>query len=464
MTASVTTRRRRSLRVRITGGALVVVVAVLCVAGLLLTRAVEHELLDQIDSSLSANADFVGGAIRNGERLPTRTGPSDLYVQFIGPDGKVIGASTSARTLPALAPYRQATRDRISTVHRGSVGDLRVLTRRSSISPGAMLVVAHSAAGVAEVRSSLLRVLALTLPALSVLLGVLIWVVVGRALRPVDRMRRAVQSISERDLERTIEPPGTGDELDRLAATLNDLLERLRGAVVRERQLVADASHELRTPIASTRVLLETEPFDRESVMRVRAEALARLGQLQDLVDDLLVQARADEPGVEAPTAPVDVDELVLAQARQLEQTTNLHIDVSKVSGGQVAGRDTDLGRLVQNLASNAARYAATTIAFSVREVDGAVELRVSDDGPGIARADRTRIFERFSTLDDAHVANRGGAGLGLSIVAAIVAAHHGTIHAEPTPGRGATFVVRLPAVVTGAAATAPPVLVRTQS
>jgi len=458
---STTARRRRSLRVRITGGALVVVVAVLLAAGVLLTRVVEHELVGQIDSSLSANADFIGGAVRNGERLPTQTGPSDLYVQFVGTDGRVIGASTSARALPALVPYREGAGDRVSTVRRGSLGDLRVLTRRSSISPGAMLVVAHSAAGVAEVRSSLLRVLAVALPVLGVLLGVLVWVVVGRALRPVDRMRRDVEAISERDLGRRVEAPGTGDELDRLAGTLNELLERLRRAVTRERQFVADASHELRTPIASTRVLLETEPFDQESVLRVRAEALARLGHLQDLVDDLLVLAKADETPVAPPVAPVDLDELVLAQARQLEQTTNLRIDVSNVSGGQVSGRDTDLGRLVQNLASNAARYAATTIAFTVREAGGVVELRVSDDGPGIAEADRARIFERFSTLDDAHTPSRGGAGLGLSIVAAIVAAHGGRIHVEASPGRGAAFVVRLPGVASGVAAPGVPVLAR---
>jgi signal transduction histidine kinase len=419
-------------------------------------RVVEHELVAQIDTSLSASADFINRTLRSGSSLPTREGPTDLYVQFVAADGRVVGASTAAQHLPPLASAAPARGARFTTTHDATLGDLRVLARPSPIAGATTLVVARSAAGLTDVRDSLLRFLWVMVPAMSLLLGVLIWVVVGRALRPVDRMRRTVEAISEHDLHRRIETPGTRDELERLAGTLNELLQRLDHAVARERQFVADASHELRTPITSTRLLLESESLDPESVMHVRAEALARLGHLQDLVDDLLVLAKADETAPDALTTPVDLDELVLAQARQLERTTDLRIDVARVSGGQVAGRDTDLGRLVENLASNAARYASSTVGFTVAETNGDVEFRVSDDGPGIAAADRSRIFERFSTVDDEPSAGRRGAGLGLSIASAIVAAHQGTIHVEDTPGRGATFVVRLPAVAARAPASAP--------
>jgi signal transduction histidine kinase len=287
----------------------------------------------------------------------------------------------------------------------------------------------------------------------SALLGVLIWVVVGRALRPVDKMRKTVDAISARDLQRRLDEPGTGDELDRLADTLNDLLERLDVALTRERHFVADASHELRTPIAAIRALLETESADPASVVQVRAETLARLGQLQDLVEDLLVLAKSDASPPEPPVT-VDLDELVLMQARLLSRTSHLRIDTTKVSGGQVAGRDTDLARVIENLATNAARHAATTVGFSVRQVDGTVEFAVSDDGPGIPLADRTRIFERFRTLDDAR--GRGGAGLGLSIANAIVLAHHGSIRAEEAPASGARFVVTLPRAPTALAVNDP--------
>jgi signal transduction histidine kinase len=180
-------------------------------------------------------------------------------------------------------------------------------------------------------------------------------------------------------------------------------------------------------------------------VVRIRAEALSRLGQLQDLVEDLLVLAKADT-GPHRTPQPVDLDELVLGAARLLDRTTNLRIDTSRVSGGQVAGRDTELGCLVENLATNAARYATTAVVFAVQQLGETVEFTVADDGPGIAAEDRDRIFERFSTLEDARGSDRSGAGLGLSIVSAIVAAHGGSIRVDEGGGTGARFVVQLPA------------------
>jgi signal transduction histidine kinase len=279
------------------------------------------------------------------------------------------------------------------------------------------------------------------------LLGLVIWIVVGRALRPVDEMRSTVDVIGEDDLRRRVVKPGTGDELDRLAETLNGLLRRLDVAVARERRFVADASHELRTPIAGMRALLETEGLHPALVVPTRTEALARLGELEELVEQLLVLARADSGGPR-PTTTVDLDELVLSQARQLAHTTNLRIDTSAVSGGQVHGCETDLARVIENLATNAVRYARTTVAFSVQPTRDTVELALVDDGPGIAAADRDRIFERFTTLDDSRAAGRAGSGLGLSIAAAIVATHRGTLCVEDAAGGGARFTVRLPAML----------------
>ena len=268
--------------------------------------------------------------------------------------------------------------------------------------------MARSASSVADVRSSLVRLLVVMVVAGSVLLGVLIWIVVGRALRPVDEMRQTVSAISERDLHRRIDTPGTGDELDRLADTLNDLLAgstcavRPRAAVRRRRQPRAAHPDRRRARRCSRR----SRPI-RPRWSQVRAEALARLSQLQDLVEELLDarQGRRRHVGT-APARPVDLDELVLGQARQLgahDEPAHRHLARSRAD--RCAGRDTDLGRVVENLATNAARHARTTVAFSVRQVDGVVEFTVSDDGPGIAAADRARIFERFRTLEDARVA-----------------------------------------------------------
>lgn len=445
-----TGRRRLSLRVRITAGALLVVLLAVGGAGLVVIGVLDHEMLAQVDASLTSTADYVDRALTSGQGLPTEEGPSDLYVQFLAPDGRVLGASDAALGAPPLSPPLTDTSPGITTAETRRFGTVRVLTQASPLDPTVTLVLAKSSDHVAEVRASLERLLLVMTAGLTLFLGVVVWVVVGRALRPVGAMARSVGEMGERDLGRRLDRPGTGDELDRLADTLNDLLARLDDAVTRERRFVSDASHELRTPITGVRSLLESEPEDLAEVRSSRAEALAAVDALADLVDDLLALAKADDGGRHATGAtrvPVDLDDLVLARARSLGRTTGLTIDTRGVSGGQVSGRDTDLGRVVENLAANAARYAVSTIAFTVQQEGDTVVLTVTDDGPGIPEADRGRVFERFTTLDDSRSGVRGGTGLGLSIVAAIVAAHGGTVAAGDGDGRGTRFTVRLPAV-----------------
>jgi signal transduction histidine kinase len=446
---------RPSLRLRITASALVVGIVLLCGAGLIVMDVVRARMTDQIDSALKADADFTQRMISSGSGLPMAQGPTDLYVQFLSPDGQVVAAGTAASGLRPLANPARSTHPRIVVADVARLGPIRVLSERVVANPGRTLVLARSERDVVALRHKLLRLFLQLALVGGVLLGVLIWWVVGRALRPVEAMRRRVDDLDDDDLAARVKPPGTGDELDRLAHTLNELLGRLQRAVAREHQFVADASHELRTPISAVRGLLETELSDPSLVVLTRADALGRMNQLQGLVEQLLVLARADaaEPPVDVP---VDLDELVLGQARQLQRSTRLRIDTSRVSGGQVAGRDTDLGRLVENLASNASRYASSSIRFTVQPSGDMVELVVEDDGPGIPAADRTRIFERFNTLDPARTHVGGGAGLGLSISAAIVAAHRGSIQVGEATGGGARFDVHLPAYEPDASRRAP--------
>src|SRR4051812_39841936 len=168
-------RRRRSLRLRITAGALVVVVAALAGAGLLLIYAVQREMVAQIDSTLTANADFIDRSMKSGEGLPVRAGPTDLYVQFVAPDGRVLGSSTSARGLAALGRVRAAKPRQIVSTHSPVLGDLRVLVTNAPAPPNVLLVVARSASDVADVRSSLVRLLVVMGAAGSVMLAFLIW-------------------------------------------------------------------------------------------------------------------------------------------------------------------------------------------------------------------------------------------------------------------------------------------------
>lgn len=446
---------RPSLRLRITGGALVVVVGALSVGGWVVIGVVEREMTTQVDAALRADADFVDRTMSSGASLPTGEGPTDLYVQFVGRSGEVIGAGTAAAGRPVLSAPGQPDGSIVSVTDR-ELGRLRVLVTDLSGHGDLRLVLARSSANVAVVRETLLRVLAVLVLVGSGLLAALVWFIVGRALRPVEQMRATVEELDDGDLSTRVSSPGTGDEIDRLAGTLNDLLARLEAAVRRERRFVADAGHDLRTPLAAVRALLETETTDSAVTVGSRGVALARLDQLQSLVDQLLILDRA-ESMPPPPVGPVDLDELVLAQARQLARGTRLRVDTSRVSGGQVTGRDTDLARLVENLAANAARYATSTVAFTVHQLGDTVELFVDDDGPGIPPADRERVFERFRTLDGARNRSTSGSGLGLAIVAAVVDAHHGAIRVGSAPGGGARFEVRLPAYVPRAPAAGRP-------
>jgi signal transduction histidine kinase len=291
---------------------------------------------------------------------------------------------------------------------------------------------------------TVIRAVVVLVPLLTLGVGFLVWFGVGRALRPVESIRTSVGEITEHHLSTRVPVPTTGDEIARLAVTMNEMLDRLDAAAGRERQLVADASHELRSPLASVRVLLETRSTAADPAAH-DAEAMAAVIRLQALVEQLLVLASQDA-AVPPPTRPVDVDDLVMERASALRATTALTVDTAAVSGGQVLGSEEDLRRLVDNLAANAGRHARSGVRFEVREAPGWVQLVVADDGPGIPEDERSRVFDRFTRLDDARSRDRAGAGLGLSIVAAVVARHQGTVtvDADPTLG-GARFVVNLP-------------------
>ncbi len=440
-------RRRLSLRFRITAGALVVVVAALSLSGVLVTEVVEHAMTDQIDRTLRADADFAERSFTTGTPISPSEGPNGLYVQFLDRStGAVSGMSPQVRHRPALMKEAQAN-GTIATVHDARLGTVRSLVVAAPGNAHVSLILARSSHDVAAVGSTLTRLLVALIVFGSALLGVVIFWVVGRALHPVEQMRRTVEKVGDDRLATRLALPGTRDELDRLATTLNDLLQRLEAAMAAERRFVADASHDLRTPIAALRVNLEAEADDPELTVLTRAEALARVEELQDLVDRLLVLSTADR-GADPPEEPVDLDDLVLTQARRIRAKGDLVVDTTRVSGGQVTGSDTDLARVVANLTANAVRYAHRAISFTVHTFGDTVELVVDDDGPGIPAADRDRIFERFATLDDARTNGRSGTGLGLAIAAAIVATHRGTIWAEEAPGGGARLSVRLPAHV----------------
>jgi signal transduction histidine kinase len=219
---------------------------------------------------------------------------------------------------------------------------------------------------------------------------------------------------------------------------MNDMLDRLQRATERQQRFVADASHDLRSPLARMRARLEIGSGDVDPLLEDVIE-------MQRLVEDLLYLARVDEGLLAIDAVPLDLDDLVLREVHRLEARQRVGVDYSHLSGAHVTGDPGQLTRAVRNLVDNAERHATSVVTLSLAESNGTAILTVADDGPGVATEDAEVIFERFRRLDDARSTETGGAGLGLAIARDIVERHGGTVRLEPTGGRGATFEMTMP-------------------
>jgi signal transduction histidine kinase len=288
--------------------------------------------------------------------------------------------------------------------------------------------------------------MALGFPLLLALLAWSTWVLIGRALRPVEAIRADVAEISALDLDRRVTEPPTTDEIGRLARTMNATLDRLQLASEKQRVFVADASHELQSPLTSYRTQLEValaHPDSTDWPATGRA-LLAETQGLEQLVRNLLFLARAESAPKRTPEL-LDLDDIVLEEAARLRAATVARVDTTAVSAAPVLGSRDELVRLTRNLLENAVRHAASKVRVELTEETDAVRLVVQDDGPGVPADKQREIFDRFVRLDGARARGDGGTGLGLAIVQTIAAAHGGTVRVESDGG--ARFVVCLPSV-----------------
>ncbi|MFJ5222130.1 ATP-binding protein [Streptomyces sp. NPDC088400] len=306
---------------------------------------------------------------------------------------------------------------------------------------GASLAARESAVGTAAV--SMLA----GLPVLLLVVGGATWLVTRRAFRPVEGIRSEMAAITaSADLSRRVPEPATHDEVARLARTTNETLTALEVAVDRQRRFVADASHELRSPIASLRTQLEVG--DAHPELLDVPGAVADTVRLQRLAADLLLLARLDA-GEGPGSATLDLG--VMAREEVSQRTTDripvsLDIGTGEGAGAEVAGSRGQLARVLGNLLDNAQRHAHASVHATVRRTGGQVVLAVADDGSGVPEAERERIFERFVRLDDARSRDDGGAGLGLAIARDVAERHGGTLTVGRAPAGGALFELRLPA------------------
>ncbi|MGW5420862.1 sensor histidine kinase [Streptomyces sp. NPDC003943] len=287
-------------------------------------------------------------------------------------------------------------------------------------------------------------------PAVGMLTGLLTHVTAGRSLRPVEAIRRQLAHITSHSLDQRVPVPETDDAIARLARTTNDTLDRLEQASTRQQQFVADAAHELRSPLAAVRAQLESalrhpEGIDWPSVVR---ESVADVVRLQALADDLLLLAQMDGSPRAAPAAEeVDLSPLaedLVREHQHLPTARGLTLTCEVPSRAIVRGNAIQLERLLRNLLGNACRHARHRVTVRASVEAGTIVAEVTDDGPGIPPADREKVFERFTRLDEARARSDGGAGLGLPIAREIAARHGGTLVAADS-AQGARLVVRIP-------------------
>jgi signal transduction histidine kinase len=436
-------RRPGGLRFRITALAVLAVLVVLTLAGLGLVLTQRAILTDALDQTLGDRADALARQLDAGGTIESRQLPGDdVLVQVVDDAGDVLAGSPGLTHVRRWPPAPATT-----TVTDGAFpggGEARVLSKRvddvSVHVVGSLEDVAHSA-------QTLVRSLAVAVPCSAVVLGAVVWWLVGRVLRPVEDIRAEVDRISASHLDRRVPEPDTADEVSRLAHTMNAMLDRLAGAAERQRRFVADAAHELRSPLARIRTELEVDRAHpaladpRASRETLLVEAI----RLQALVDDLLLLARVDAGALHDPAGtPVDLDEVALSSAAAHRRAGSVVLDTSGVTPVQVVGDPAQLRRLVDNLLDNAVRHARDRVVVAVTEDGGGAVLRVQDDGPGIPAEAREAVFERFTRLDDARAQGDGGAGLGLAIARDVAERHGGRLSVEPG-GPGARFELRLP-------------------
>jgi signal transduction histidine kinase len=455
-----------TLRVRVTAAAVALLTVALVVSVVALAGFLRATLADNVERHLDHQIGEVVALAERGE-LPAAippTGRESGQVQVIAADGRVVarssGVATTAR-FDVLA--RPAPGGRVSATVDGARVDgdrgerYRVVARATETPTGPVVVYGVSTLRGADRAVRALEVASLVgVPLLVLLAGLFAWRAVRRALAPVEALSAEVDEIEAHALDRRLAAPAGDDEIARLARTLNHMLDRLDSAVRLQRRFAADASHELRSPLAAARAQLEVGLAypERTDWAATAANVLDEVGRLERLAGELLDLARFDAgaagagAGLAPRRQPLDLAELVTRETAGPEWRDLPLTVVPPPTPPPAVPADPDLvTRVVRNLLANAARHARSSIVVETGSGPGGAWVRVANDGPAVPAEQRDRIFEPFARIDGARAAHRGGAGLGLAIARRIARAHDGDLILEPAePGTaGAAFRLTLP-------------------
>lgn len=436
---------RTRIRVRVTTAAVAVTLVGAVIGSAVFVAGLQESLEQALINAGTQQARSVDAQLRSGlePHDAVVSAKNDLVVQIINSDGHIVASN----------------HPEVATVLKARPGDAEGVSVRPLIDTYAvhalpstddrLVVVGVSQEQQQRAVQSAAELLAVTVPLGVGLVGVVVWLSVSRALRPVERMREVAATITSEHLHRRLPVPPGDDEIPRLAQTLNLMLDGIDAAHQAQRRFVADASHELRSPLATLRQTADTaqrQPTS-TSIPELSARVMVEEQRMEAIVNALLTLARLESASV-STGQPVDLDDLVWDEVRRSRDLgSGIAIDTAAVGAGQVVGDSVLLGQMLANLIANAHRHAASAIKLSLDEEASQVVLAIEDDGSGIPVGDRDRIFDRFARLDQARTRDAGGSGLGLAIVKTVVESHGGTVAVETGALGGARFVVRLPRV-----------------
>jgi signal transduction histidine kinase len=448
-------RRKMGVRLRSALAAALVVAVASVLAGAVLLVTARAILLDNVTGAATDRAGQIATALAAGDSeaitsVVRPAAPERTVIQVLDASGMVIAASDAVTGAPAMsglrpAAGRQARQDRRLSIGQGS--PFRIVASGVATPDGPRTVlVAESLDLVDDGTEAIVAALLIGLPLLALTVAVATFFFVGRTLQPVEAMRRQAATITTRNLHARLPVPAADDEIAALACTMNTMLDRIEAATTAQRRFVADASHELRSPLATIHAnadLLAAAGLPESparSVTRISGESR----RMARLVDDLLLLARIDDHVAAARPVDVDLDDLVYAARERIAVERPDLTVTGKVEPLRITGDPDQLHRVLRNLTDNAIRHARTAVTVSLTSRAGQAEILVGNDGPAIPVADRERVFDRFVRMDDSRARDRGGSGLGLSIARDIVAAHGGTLTIADVPA-GAVMRILIP-------------------
>ena len=446
---------RRGVRARSTIAAVLVVAVALIGGGVALVVVLKVALTSSVEQSVQQRARDVAAQIADEDieaATPTigAAAGDGTLVQVVNAAGAVVVSSSSIDGEPAIqtsaasGPEPVTSQVRLPFVDNDPylVAAIAVQGRDEIVT----VVTAQSLVQVQKVYSLVGWLLLLGSPFLLAAVGAVTWLAVGRSLHSVDRIRERVETIGASDLHERVPVPVAKDEVAALATTMNRMLGRLETSAATQRQFIADASHELRSPLTSMRASLDVAQTIGGGDAWVEAEPVLsdEVDRMTRLVGDLLLLAKADEGAVPLHRVDVDLDDLVASEARRLRSQTALAITTS-IEPVRVIADPERLAQALRNLVDNAVRFAASEVHLTVAATSGGAVMSVADDGPGIPAEQRDSVLDRFVRLDDHRARDHGGAGLGLAIASEIARLHGGRILVGSSSLGGAQVSVLLP-------------------